>query len=239
MISFIIPTLNEEKTIEKTLQCIAGYTGEHEVIVSDGKSKDSTVEIAKKYGAKVVMYDMPERQTIAMARNSGVEAATGEFVVFMDADVTISDINKFFEKANSVFTARPNVVALTVFYEVLPELKTVADAVFFKLLCLDFLISNNVFHIGASAGEFQMIRREAFNKVGGFNEKLAAAEDMDLFRRLSKIGRTHFEKSLKIYHTGRRAHTIGWPKLLSEWFANTVSMILFKRSASKEWKEIR
>lgn len=239
MISFIIPTLNEEKTIEKTLQCIAGYSGEHEIIVSDGKSKDATVEIAKKYGAKIVIYDKPERQTIAMARNAGVEAALGEFIVFMDADVTIPDINNFFKRANGVFSSRSNVVALTVYYEVLPELKTMADGVFFKLLCLDFLVSNNVFHVGASAGEFQMIRREAFNKVGGFNEKLAAAEDMDLFRRLSKIGRTHFEKSLKIYHTGRRAHKIGWPKLLSEWFANTVSMMLFKRSASKEWKEVR
>ena len=38
--------------------------------------------------------------------------------------------------------------------------------------------------------------------------RLAAAEDMDLFRRLSRIGRTRFESRLTVYHTGRRAHAV-------------------------------
>jgi GT2 family glycosyltransferase len=101
------------------------------------------------------------------------------------------------------------------------------------------LLLNNIFGIGAAGGEFQMMSVEAFRKVGGFNEKLAAAEDMDLFRRLSKMGRTRFEKRLTVYHTGRRAHTVGWPRLVWEWFTNSVSVWVFKRSASKEWKEIR
>ncbi len=239
MISFIIPTLNEEKTIEATLKCIAGYSGEYEIIVSDGKSKDRTIEISRRYTDKVLIYDKPERQTIAMARNAGAAAAKGDILVFMDADVTILDINAFFKKTEAIFHDKPHTVAVTVYYRVLPEFCTFADAFFFKMLGWNFLISNNLFRLGAAAGEFQMIRKEAFNRVGGFNEKFTAAEDMDLFRRLSKIGRTRFEGSLAVYHTGRRAHQVGWPKLLSEWFANTVSVALFKRSASKEWKEIR
>lgn len=239
MISFIIPTLNEEKTIEETLRSISQYSGEYEIIISDGKSRDKTIEIAKKYTDKIVIYNKPERQTIAMARNDGAKIAKGNILVFMDADVIIPNTNAFFEKTEGVFKSRPEVVALTVYYEVLPNVKTTADEVFFKLLGLQFLVYNNIFNMGASAGEFQMIRKEAFQKIGGFNEKLVAAEDMDMFKRLSKVGKTYFEKSLKVYHTGRRAHAIGWPRLLSEWFANTVSVMLFNKAASKEWKEIR
>ena len=84
-----------------------------------------------------------------------------------------------------------------------------------------------------------MIVTDAFMRVGGFDESLAAAEDMDLFRRLSKVGRTRFEPGLTVYHTGRRAHATGWRRLIWEWFTNTTSVWFFKRSASKEWKEIR
>jgi GT2 family glycosyltransferase len=84
-----------------------------------------------------------------------------------------------------------------------------------------------------------MIRAEAFRTVGGFDETLPAAEDMDLFRRLSKIGRTRFEGSLTVYHSGRRAHAIGWRTLLWQWFSNSVSVFAFRRSASKEWTVIR
>ena len=59
-----------------------------------------------------------------------------------------------------------------------------------------------------------MVRRDVFTKMGGFNEKLTAGEDHEFFQRLAKAGKTHFEKSLTVYHTGRREHEIGWPKLL-------------------------
>ncbi len=118
-------------------------------------------------------------------------------------------------------------------------MKTLADGYFFNMLGLQFFVQNNIFRIGGAGGEFQMICADAFRRVGGFNERLAAAEDMDLFRRLSKIGRTRFENSLTVYHTGRRAHAVGWPRLAWEWFANSASVFLLKRSASKEWKEIR
>jgi glycosyltransferase involved in cell wall biosynthesis len=239
MISFVIPTLNEEKTIEKTLQCLTAFPGEYEIIISDGKSKDGTVEICRKYTDNVIAYDMPERQTIALARNMGAAAAKGEYLVFLDADVVIPDINEFFNTAEAAFRSNDKLVALTVYYSVLPEMRTWADSYFFKMLGLQFFVQNNIFHIGGAGGEFQMIIADAFRRVGGFNERLAAAEDMDLFRRLSKIGRTRFESNLTVYHTGRRAHAVGWPRLAREWFANTASVFLFKRSASKEWKEIR
>ena len=239
MISFVIPTLNEIKTIEQTLQCITAYSGTHEIIISDGNSKDGTIEICRKYTDNVIVYDKPDRQTIAMARNMGAADAKGEYLVFLDADVVIPDIDRFFEAAEERFRSDERLVALTGQYKVVAEQRTLADSIFFRMLGLQFLLSNNVLRIGAAGGEFQMIAGDAFRTVGGFNETLAAAEDMDLFQRLSNIGRTRFERALTVYHTGRRAHTVGWPKLAWEWFTNSMSVWMFKKSASKEWKEIR
>lgn len=239
VISFVIPTLNEEKTLEGTLKSVAAFSGAHEIIVSDGNSRDRTVEISRAYTDKVAVYDLPRRQTIAHARNMGAALAQGEFLVFLDADVVIPDIDAFFGTALARFRQRPNLVALTVNYRVLPQARTWFDTWVFVMLGLQFRLQNNIFGIGGSGGEFQMITTRAFTDVGGFDERLAAAEDMDLFRRLSRIGATHFERSLTVYHTGRRAHAVGWPKLLWAWFSNSVSVFLFRRSASREWEVVR
>lgn len=239
MISFVIPTLNEIKTIGTTLECVAGYTGEHEIIVSDGNSRDGTIEKARGYTDKVIVHEKPDRQTIAMARNIGAAAASGDYLVFLDADVVIPHINEFFGAAEELFRLNKGLVALTGQYKVLPELRTLSDRIMFAMLGLQLRLQNNVLHFGGSGGEFQMVITEAFKRVGGFDESLAAAEDMDLFRRLSNVGRTRFEHALTVYHTGRRAHAIGWRRLLWEWFTNSTSVWFLKRSASKEWKEIR
>lgn len=239
MISFVIPTLNEEKTIEGTLRRLAQFSGPSEIIISDGASTDDTLNICRRYTDKVVVYDKPERQTIAMARNMGAAVASGDYLVFVDADVVIPDIDDFFAVAGKEFDDNPRLVALTVKYRVFPEMRTWADAYMFFMLGQQFMLQNNVLRTGASGGEFQMITADAFRKVNGFNEKLAAAEDMDLFRRLSKIGRTRFVNKLTVFHTGRRAHAVGWRKLAWQWFTNSMSVQFLKKSASKEWSEIR
>lgn len=239
MISFIVPTLNEAKTIGRTLASVGQFAGDHEIIISDGGSHDGTVDICREQADHVIVYSGQERQTIALARNMGAAVARGEHLVFVDADVVIPQIDDFFDVAIEAFRSRPRLVAMTVRYRVFPELASLADRYVFTMLGLQFFLQNNVFRIGAAGGEFQMITKDAFEEVGGFNERLAAAEDMDLFRRLSKIGRTRFVGSLVVFHTGRRAHAVGWPKLLWSWFTNSVSVFLFRRSASKVWREVR
>ncbi|MGX9787666.1 glycosyltransferase [Mycobacterium sp. MMS18-G62] len=239
MISFVIPTLNEIKTIETTLRCVSEYSGEHEIIISDGDSRDGTVEVARSYADKVIVYDRPQRQTIAMARNIGAAAARGKYLVFLDADVVIPDINEFFDTAEQNFRRNQELLALTGRYKVFPEASTPADRLMFTMLALQFRFQNNVLGVGGAGGEFQMMLADAFRRVGGFNERLTAAEDMDLFRRLSRVGRTRFEPELTVYHTGRRAHAVGWPNLVWEWFSNSTSVFFLQKSASKEWKAIR
>ncbi len=237
MISFIIPTKNEEKVIEKILRCLSEYRGKKEIIVSDGRSTDKTVSIAKGYAT--VVEDKDNVQRISMGKNNGARASHGEYLVFTDADVYIPDINSFFEKAENFFKSDKNLVGLTAFIKVSKDQETFADKVIFSILNYYILILNNYLKIGAAVGEFQMIRKEAFQKTGGYREDLPAAEDFELFGRIAKIGKTYLAKNLVIYHTGRRAHMIGWPKLLIQWWLNGLFVFFKKRTYTKEWKAIR
>lgn len=238
MISFIIPTFNEAKAIEKTLKSISRYTGPHEIIVSDDNSADETVAIARRYTDKIII-NQGKNRGISANRNRGAQIARGEYLVFIDSDTDIQNPDIFFKKTEMIFQKSNNIVAITVFIRVSLGLETLADKIIWAFFNYLDLILNNVFCIGGAAGKFQMIRAGAFRKVGGFNENLVTGEDPELFRRLAKIGRTHSEKTLTIYHSGRRAHTIGWPKLLWLWTLNTLSIFFSKKPVSKIWKDIR
>ena len=239
MISIIIPTLNEEKIIEKTLKSLKKFQGEYEIIVSDGKSTDRTIEIAKQYADKIIVHEGENRQTIAMGRNLGAAAAKGEYLLFLDADISIPDIDNFFKKALETFNSDPKIVGFTVKLKVIPEMATFWDNFFYNLFNNLFYFLNNFLHIGVSYGEFQMVRADTFKMLDGYNEKLAVAEDNEFFKRLAKAGKTNFDNNLVVFQTGRRAHKIGWPRLLMSWWINQLSVSLFKRSYSKEWKVIR
>ena len=131
MISFVIPALNEESVIEKTLQWIVSYSGDKEIILSDGNSRDKTLEIVRKFTDKIVVYDKPRRQTIGMARNMGAAMAQGDFVVFVDADVIILHPDTFFTSALSLFETKKDIIALTCSMRVLPEMETRMDKIVF------------------------------------------------------------------------------------------------------------
>jgi glycosyltransferase involved in cell wall biosynthesis len=85
MISVVILTKNEEKNIEK---CLENLSWCDEVIVIDDDSEDKTVEIAKRKGAKVYSHSL--ENNFAYQRNFGLEKATGDWILFVDADERIS-----------------------------------------------------------------------------------------------------------------------------------------------------
>jgi glycosyltransferase involved in cell wall biosynthesis len=238
MISIILPTKNEKRIIATTLEGLSRCTLPKEIIISDGNSTDGTIEIAKKYTDKVVVYKGVTRQNISQGRNAGAHIAQGEYFVFMDADTSIVHPDVFFNTAISLFESNPTLGALTVKIKVLPEAETFGDKVIFGFMNYLHRFYNNVCGIGASTGEFQMMRSSVFKDVGGFNEAFAAGEDYDLFNRISKKYATRMVPSLTVYHTGRRAHTVGWPKLLSQWFMNFFLTTFFKKS-SDSWDEVR
>src|SRR5687768_3226235 len=89
-ISIVIPAYNEEKLLPATLESVqaaaAGFGArgwEHEIIVCDNNSSDRTAEIARAKGARVVFEPINQ---IGRARNSGAAAASGDWLIFIDAD---------------------------------------------------------------------------------------------------------------------------------------------------------
>jgi glycosyltransferase involved in cell wall biosynthesis len=241
MLSFIIPTLNEEKVIERLLKNLRQIkVFDYEIIVSDGGSTDKTLGLAKKYEAKLVENKTGERQTIGQGRNLGAAQALGEYLVFLDADVYIPKIDEFFLRALGDFKNNQSLLGLSGWVRVFPEMETWADYLGYVILSdWQFYIKNNLLGIGATCGEFQMITTPVFKKLNGYREDLVMGEDLDLFYRISRLGKTKTDRSLVIYHTGRRPRAIGWPRLIWQWFSNSLHIKVFDRAHVKEWKVIR
>ncbi len=241
MLSLIIPTLNEEKILEKTLKSLRALKDfKYEIIISDGRSTDKTLKIAKQYADKVIEHHLPERQTIGQGRNEGAKAATGDFLVFLDADVFIPDINQFFRRALQNFAKDPKLLGLSGWERLFPETETWGD-IFGYLIVSDwsFYILNNLLKIGSTCGEFQMIKAETFRQLGGFRGDLVTVEDKDLFYRISRVGHTRTDPKLLLYHTGRRPHALGWPRLLWQWAKDSIHFSLYNTAHADEWKIIR
>ena len=82
LISISIPTLNSAKTITKTLESLKNQTYKNiEIVVADGRSKDNTVEIAKKYSAKICY-----GRELGRARYNALHLAKGKYLMTLDSD---------------------------------------------------------------------------------------------------------------------------------------------------------
>jgi glycosyltransferase involved in cell wall biosynthesis len=241
MLSIVIPTRNESATIATQIQRIREQLVgiPYEVIVSDDNSTDNTVQEIGTLADKIIKNPNPNKVGISAARNRGAASAQYPFLVFTDGGVEIPDMKQFFQKLLDNFAKMPAVVGMTVNVRFFPAVETFLDKIILIIFDRWFIFSNNILKTGAANGKFQMVRAEAFKKVAGYNEALAASEDFDLFKRLAKIGRTYSEPSLTVYHSGRRAHQVGWFRLLPIWIINGIWVGLFNRSYSKEWRPVR
>ena len=95
MISIIVPLYNAAQYIEKTIETVTAQTyTDWELILVDDLSKDNSVETVKKClagldketAAKIRLIEKPVNEGAAMARNTGLDAATGRYIAFLDAD---------------------------------------------------------------------------------------------------------------------------------------------------------
>lgn len=242
LISIVIPAFQEEKIIGQLKQI---YTAEikkkfhFEVILSDGGSNDKTVEFASSFADKIVIHKGQHRQTISEGRNKGAEVATGDVLVFINADTYPQDVNIFFtyirqwaESKNSSFDA------IACYVLGFPNEMTKSDRLFYTIhnAYVSFL---NKIHLGMGRGECQIVKKELFQKVNGYNPSIVAGEDFDLFRRLSKFTKIKFEPKLVVLESPRRFRKYGYFKTIWFWILNSISIIILGKSYSKEWEAIR
>ena len=150
-LSFIIPTLNEEKNITKVIKQFKKVNKkfEYEIIVADGGSKDKTREIARRLGVKVIL-NKSKKHTIAASRDLRASIAQGDVLVFCDADTQFEDLNHFISNVERVFNDE-RVVAAMPLIKSLPEERTWKNVVFHFIYNIAFIIGFMA-HVPISSG---------------------------------------------------------------------------------------
>ena len=243
-LSIVIPTKNEAKYIDRTLAQFEPWLDRYalEIIVSDANSTDGTAEIVRRYEAQYgaqhfKLVQAQGKQNIAIGRNLGAAAASGDILFHMDADVYIPDKQRFFDAVLQTFR-RPEVVAATVPLRVYPEETRWSDRfyhIFMNLVIrLSFLAG-----VYLAKGECQLVRRRVFEKIGGYNEKIVAGEDCNLFYRLSKEGHISYLWHLRVQHSPRRFRQYGYWGISWIYLREGLSLLFRGRSYAEEWQPVR
>jgi glycosyltransferase involved in cell wall biosynthesis len=239
--SIIIPTLNEEKLLPNLLKQLSNpeykEKYDYEIIVSDGGSKDSTVEIAHKYSDIVKVHSGNKRQNIAEGRNIGADCANSDIFIFFNGDIIIPDIDYFFNYVENEFL-NSKYLAMTCTVKVFPEEEIIADKIF-QLIYNTYFRFLNFIGVGMGRGECQVIRKEIFYRYSGYDENLAAGEDFDLYKRIRKEGKILFSRNLIIFESPRRFRKLGYKNVSWVWIKNGFSVFFKGKAISKEWEQIR
>lgn len=179
MLSFVLPAYNEERLLGATLDAIHAAARElgiaYEIVVADDASTDATAAIAAASGARVVT---AEHRKISATRNSGARASSGERLIFVDAD-TLVNATVVRAALAAMDAGAVGGGAQVAFDANAPRWGHVlirAVVAFMRLW-------------NWAAGCFIFCTREAFDAVGGFDERQFAAEEIVLSQALKRRGR--------------------------------------------------
>jgi glycosyltransferase involved in cell wall biosynthesis len=179
-ISIVVPAFNEERLLGGSLAQIKLAAGaftqrgwDFELIVCDNNSTDRTAEIAQAAGATVVFEPINQ---IARARNRGASIATGDWLVFVDAD-SHPNAELFADVAEQIQSGKCFAGGATVRL----------DERLFVAGCITRLWNCASRFLKLLAGSFIFIETAMFRKVGGFSHELFVAEELELSQRLKKL----------------------------------------------------
>jgi glycosyltransferase involved in cell wall biosynthesis len=228
-ISVIIPAFNEERLLGETLENLAvavrafaqrGW--ETELVVCDNNSTDRTSEIARQAGAKVVFEPLNQ---IGRARNTGAAAASGDWLVFVDADSHPS-YELFQEVAEQVEGGVCLAGGATV------AMNCDQAAAQWALRTWNCLSRS----FKMMAGSFIFCEASAFRAAGGFSEVLFVGEEIDLSHKLKRLARKQKRRIVILrnhpIHTSARKLSL-YKKRDYLWF---VAKILFTLGRAKRWR---
>ena len=206
-VSVVVCSFNGERTIR---DCCAGLVRlnypNFEVIVVDDGSTDRTADIASEYGFRLIRH--PENQGLSKARNSGLEAATGEIVAYIDDDAWpdpdwLTYLATTFMNSDFVSVGGPNVPP--------PDDGPIAD-------CVANAPGNPV-HVLLSDGEAEHIpgcnmafRKACLEEIGGFDSHFrVAGDDVDVCWRLRERGwKIGFNPAAMVWHHRRNSVRAYW-----------------------------
>lgn len=196
-VSFVMPVRNEETHIHASLQSLVDQNypaSECEIIVVDGRSSDRTREIIEEMrdqNPRVRCVDNPAG-IVPTAMNIGIRAARGEIIIRADGHNVYprdyaANCVKYLEQTGADNVGGP---CLTVAADESFSAKLVA-----AILSSPFGVGNSKFRTGCEQGfvdtvPFGAFRKEIFDRVGMYNEKLVRNQDNELNARIRKAGGT-------------------------------------------------
>lgn len=200
-VSFVIPAYNSERTIEKCIKSILSQKSEGveiEVIVVDDGSTDKTAAVAQGLGAKVIR---KPHSGVPESINVGIGSSKGDLVALVDSDIYICEdwlkkaLNEMAKGYDAVNTTRMNP----------PPAMKPHESLYYRILSATFSLGSK-FVEGVeipALGDASLIKREVFEKVGGFDESFSpvGGQDVEFGIRVCKYGfKTKYSRDAKYYH---------------------------------------
>jgi glycosyltransferase involved in cell wall biosynthesis len=206
-ISVVIPAYNEEKYLPQTLHSLDALTRKpDEIVVIDGSSTDATARVAAAAGAKVVTVP---KTTIGASRQRGLEEAAGDVVVFTDADTIVPD-----EWLTGIERelGKPGIVAYFGGFRV-PD-----GPAWYKFYINVLQPAGNMllwwlFHFPMATGQYMAFYKSKAMEAGGFPVEFKLAEDVEMARRMMRVGKIIYRQYTYVTASGRRGYE-GFGKLM-------------------------
>src|SRR5215204_2503071 len=229
-LSVIIPAYNEEKylpdTLERIVSALSAANRDSEVIVVDNESEDKTRAIAESFGARVISESV---HNIGKVRNTGGKNASGEVLIFVDADTLVPE-TLFREIAGAMENKNCFGGAVRVEYG---EFKRK----WLKYYFMGWQFWENI--LNTKQGATQFCRRAAFEETGGYNEEIYMGEDVEFYWRLTKFakrngGHLFFIENPKVKTSARRFSQMSWWKIL---FLTHPLFMLPAAKSKRFWKD--
>jgi glycosyltransferase involved in cell wall biosynthesis len=242
-LSFVVPAYNEEAYLPACLDSILVQTrelgDEVEILVVNNASTDRTREVALEFpGVRVV--DEP-RKGLTFARQAGFAASKGELIANVDSDSRLTP--GWVEKVLKEFAGDRKLVSLSgpfVYYDLTPS-QLVSVRIFYLMAFVVYVLNRWVLRAGGmvQGGNF-VLRRDALEKIGGFNTTIAFyGEDTDIARRMLQVGEVKFTFRLKMYSSARRLKKEGMLRIAGRYTMNYFWTIFRKRPFTQEYSDIR
>jgi rSAM/selenodomain-associated transferase 2 len=217
-VSIIIPTLNEEDVLTRTLSNLTLLNPKpKEILLVDGGSRDKTTDIAKKAGITILVSQQAGR---SLQMNLGADAARGKILCFLHADTLVpDDLVTVIEKT----LANPSVACggfISLMTGTLNTRWSFSLNNYLKTYYAPLLFRPHLFFRGLRilfGDQVMFCRREDFGNCGGFDPDLPILEDANLCLKLLQYGRI-YQVNRIVQSSDRRVAQLGFFKAHALYF---------------------
>lgn len=189
-VSVIIPLYNKKNYIAATINSVLTQTmGDYEVLIIDDGSTDGSADVVTAFCDVRIKLHTQENHGVSSARNRGIELAQGDFIAFLDADDCWHP--DYLEKMVALTEKYPTHNVFCSAQEGRP-IRTLPNGV---SIIEDHCLYDYVFFTGC-----MFVRRNVFDKTGGFREGIQLGEDRDMWLRIACLYPTVYLNEPTVSH---------------------------------------